>query len=209
MYELQNNTTAVSELPSSNPSKPKLYWKRNSSLIFKTFLYQIVMSLFGMMMFGAVQKVPLINIIGSAIIIFFFHYIMVSQMYRAGSKNCESDCAHKLSSFAWAGFLFALIAFIPTILMSTYSLFFPPFSELGEKTNGYPYLNYLLNKTFFQGMYASVFQWFAPTSGTYDAVGNANSILIQVKIFAFTAIPGILSSGFGYLAGYLNFKKEK
>lgn len=173
----------------------------NFGLIFKTFLYQIVMSLFGFMMYGATYRISFLLIIGSTIVIVFFHYIMVTQMYQKGAKNAEYDIAHKSSSPIWIGFVFALIAFVPTILLSVLSMVFPPFLANGDPAgNGYAF--YLINKFFFQGMYQSIHQWIIPAqSGT--AVLNGLCIWHLISV-----IPGIISCGIGYLVGYLRFRKS-
>ena len=185
---------------------------RNSGLMVKTFLYQIVMSLFGFMMYGATYKIPLLLIIGQATIILFFFYILSSQMYQSGAKTCEYDHGHGCSSSPAAGFLFALIAFLPTIVLAVVSVVTPPYIQ-ADVPNTAGYLSYLGNHTFLQGMYAGITQTIYPTvaGGASDALAQANAVAINARCFLhlFGAIPGILASGIGYLTGYLGFKKNK
>ena len=56
-------------------------FSRNAGLMLKTFLYQVVMSLFGFMMYGATYKIPFLLIVGQATIVLFFFYILTTQMY--------------------------------------------------------------------------------------------------------------------------------
>ncbi len=187
-------------------------FSRNSGLILKTFLYQIVMSLFGFMMYGATYKIPLLLVIGQTTVVLFFFYIMSSQMYKGGAKMCEYDRGHSLSSSPAAGFLFALFAFLPTIILAIISVVSPPFSESGT-ANTAGYLSYLGNHTFLQGMYVGITQTIYPTAagGANEALAAANASAINSRcvLHLFGAIPGILACGIGYLLGYQNFKMSK
>ncbi len=178
-------------------------FSRNLSLIFKTFLYQIVMSIFGLMMYGATSRIRILLIVGSICVIAFFIYIMFSQMYQQGSKNCEYDIAHQTSSPLFVGFVFALIAFLPTIIASTVSIFMPPFAPDGNVLSEAGYIFYLINKTFLQGMYTSLHNAIVPTVAHTDAL-NAQPMLHLIS-----AIPGIIVCGVAYLVGYLRFRSEK
>lgn len=186
------------------------FMKRNYGLILKTFLYQVVMSLFGFMMYGAIRTIPLLSVVGAATIILFFLFIMGSQMYQKAAKNCEFDRAHGTKSSPLAGFLFAFLAFLPAILVSLYGFVFPPYNADGTAAHATPFL---LNKTFLQGMYISVVQaLFKTTSqGASATVAAENALALngQAKLFLFTSIPGIITSGVGYLAGYHSFMKDK
>lgn len=188
------------------------WFTRNTGLMLKTFLYQVVMSLFGFMMYGATYKIPLLLVIGQATVIIFFFYIMSSQMYQSGAKQCEYDHGHETNSSPYAGFLFAVIAFLPTILLAILSVLVPPFAE-GGASNTAGYISYLCNHTFLQGMYVGITQTIYPTAagGASEALAAANAVAINARcvIHLFGAIPGILAGGIGYLIGYLNFKRDK
>lgn len=186
-------------------------FSRNYGLIVKTFLYQIVMSLFGFMMYGATYKIPILLIVGQATVLLFFFYIMGSQMYQGGAKMCEYDISHSHSSSPFAGFLFALVAFFPTFLLAVLSLLVPPYAESGA-TNTAGYLSYLCNHTFLQGMYVGITQEIFPTAagGADEALMLANISAINSRciLHLFGAIPGFLIGGFGYLIGYKRFLKS-
>lgn len=187
-------------------------FSRNAGLILKTFLYQVVMSLFGFMMYGATYRIPLLLVVGQTTIVLFFLYIMSSQTYQSGAKSCEYDRSHGTKSNPWAGFLFMLIAFLPTIVLAIVSVLIPPFPADGA-TNTAGYLSYLGNHTFLQGMYVGITQYIYPTSsgGAAEALmlANAEAINSRCLIHLFGAIPGILAGGIGYLVGFLQFSKEK
>lgn len=188
------------------------WFTRNTGLMVKTFLYQVVMSLFGFMMYGATYKIPLLLVIGQATVILFFFYIMSSQMYQSGAKQCEYDRSHDSHSSPSAGFLFALLAFLPTIILALISVIVPPFAESGD-SNTAGYISYLCNHTFLQGMYVGITQTVFPTAagGANEALAAANAAAINSRCFIhlFGAIPGILAGSIGYMLGYLNFKKDK
>lgn len=187
-------------------------FSRNYGLILKTFLYQIVMSLFGIMMYLATKSNPLLLIAGQASLIIFFLYIMSTQMYQGGYKAMEYDKGHGTVSSPAMGFLFAFLAFLPTILLSFWTVITPPFDAAGTANAG-GYIPFLLNKNFLQGMYIGIVQTLVPTSagGSSEALAAANAAAMnrQCLVYLAGAIPGILASGIGYLVGHLSFSKEK
>ena len=178
------------------------FFSRNIGLILKTFLYQIVMSIFGFMIYGATYKNTILLIVGQVTVALFFFYIMVTQMFEKGSKNCEYDRCHGESSSMAAGFLFALIAFLPTIILSVISLIAPPFAADGNILNGGGYVAYLMNKSFLQGMYSGIHQILVPPVQGTDVLNG------QCLWFLVGAIPGWLICGVSYLIGYRQFKKN-
>lgn len=188
------------------------WFTKNAGLMLKTFLYQVVMSLFGFMMYGATYKISLLLVIGQATVILFFFYIMFTQTYQSGAKTCEYDHGHGTKSSPAAGFLFALIAFLPTTILALVSVIVPPFAD-GGASNTTGYISYLCNHTFLQGMYVGITQTIYPTvaGGANEALAAANAAAINSRciLHLFGAIPGICAGGFGYLMGYLNFKKDK
>ena len=185
---------------------------RNAGLILKTFLYQIVMSLFGFMMYSATYKIPFLLVIGQITVVLFYFYILTTQMYQGGAKQSEYDLSHKEKSSALAGFLFALIAFLPTFVFAIISVCSQPFTAEGA-TNTAGYLCYLGNHTFLQGMYVGITQHIFPTvsGGANDALNFANMASINARCFLhlFGAVPGILASAISYFVGYRSFRKEK
>jgi len=187
-------------------------FSRNSGLMVKTFLYQVVMSLFGVMMYGATYKIPFLLVIGQATVVLFYYYIMSSQMYKSGAKMCEYDRGHDSATSPAAGFLFALIAYLPTVLLALVSVLVPPFAQDGA-TNTAGYLSYLGNHTFLQGMYIGITQTIYPTmaGGASETLAAANAAAINSRciIHLIGAFPGIIACGVGYLLGYQNFKRDK
>ena len=186
-------------------------FSRNIGLIVKTLLYQIVMSIFGFMMYSATHSNVFLLVAGQAMVILFFLYIMFSQTLQSGGKMREYDHAHSISSSPAAGFLFAFIAFLPTILLSAWTTIYPPFAANGTPSS-IGYIPFLLNKSFLQGMYLGVAQAIFPTAatGATDALiaENANALNSQALLYLFGALPGMITCGLGYLIGYLRFDKK-
>ncbi len=187
-------------------------FSRNSALILKTFLYQIVMSFFGIMMYTATSFNPLLLGLGQGMVILFFLYIMSSQSYKMGFKSCEYDRAHGTFTSPLLGFLMALLAFLPTLCFSLWTLVFPPFSSLGE-AQGIGYVPFLLNKTFLQGMFVTLGQWIFPTEagGSSEALAIANGLALnkQCWLHLAGAFPGLLATGISFLIGHKRFSMEK
>lgn len=178
-------------------------FSKNIPLILKTFLYQIVISILGMMMYTAVSRNTALMIIGQISVLLFFFYIMWSQMYQQGAKNAEFSLSHQTPSSPFAGILFALIAFLPTILASLWTIISPPFAPNGEVLSAAGHIPYLLNKCFLMGMYSGIHQTLVPTVQGTDAL-NAQCILHLLS-----AIPGILVCSVGYAVGHIRFLSNK
>lgn len=163
------------------------------------------------MMYGATYKIPILLLVGQGTVILFFFYIMASQMYQGGAKMCEYDISHSHSSSPFAGFLFAFLAFLPTLLLAVLSLAVPPYAE-GGNTNTAGYLSYLCNHTFLQGMYVGITQKIFPTAagGADEALMLANAAAINSRclLHLVGAIPGFLIGGLSYLVGYKRFSKN-
>jgi hypothetical protein len=178
----------------------------------KTFLYQIVMSFFGIMMYTATRHNTFLFVAGQISLFIFYAYILSSQMYKAGFKAYEYDSAHQTASPAAMGFIFALIAFLPTLLLAIFSYFNPPILSDGA-SRGSGYIPYILNKSLLQGMYIGVVQHIYPTSsGGNDALlALENSIAMnnQSLLYLILPIPGILVSGISYVLGCFSFKKPR
>ncbi len=187
-------------------------FSRNIGLTVKTIVYQIVMSIFGFMMYSATRSNVFLLVAGQAMVILFFLYIMFSQMLQSGGKMKEYDHAHDTTSSPAAGFLFAFISFLPTILLAAWTMIFPPFSTNGTP-NSTGYIPFLLNKSFLQGMYLGVVQAIFPTTsaGVTDALISENSHALnsQSILYLFGALPGIITCGLGYWIGYLRFDKKR
>ena len=185
------------------------FFSRYSDLILKTFLYQIVMSFFGLMMFTATSGNAFLFLLGQIAILLFWAFILFHQGMQKGQKMCEKEPG----SSPFGGFLPALIAFLPAILLSVWSYLSKPYAPDGAGQNLVPFL---LNKTLLQGMYVGLAQKIFPTtvSGASSAVEvqNAAALNRQTLLYLFTSLPGILLCGVGYLFGHLNFsglKKKK
>ncbi len=185
---------------------------RHFGLVIKTFLYQIVMSLFGFMMYLATYKIPYLLIVGQGMVILFFLFIMASQSYNAGAKNCEYDRAHGMKSSPALGILLSLLAFLPTMVLAVVSVINPPYAT-PDSTNTLGYFSYLGNHAFLQGMYVGITQALFPTAaGTVaEGIAEANSAAINSRclVHLLGFLPGFLTSSIAYFIGYLSFKKTK
>jgi len=182
---------------------------KNKGLMLKTFLYQIVMSFFGIMMFTATSQNQFLLILGQALVILFYYYILFSQSSQYGWKTCERDCAHCTTSSPFFGFFPAIISFLPAILLSLISFLNPPYAADGTAIFASPFI---INKTFLQGMYIGIAQQLYPTTtivAQTSASENAAALNSQTFLYLFSSIPGILLTGAGYLTGYLRFAAKK
>ncbi len=184
------------------------FWKRSADYIGKTFLYQIVMSFFGIMMYEATQFNLVLYIIGTLCVLAFYAYILISQSLQKGAKMAEFDHRNKVDSSPFAGFFLSFAAFLPTIVLSAVSCIAPPYYADGSGRNVVPYI---LNRCFLQGMHLGVLQKLFPTTAegaaAEVAAANAAAANSQAPYLLLLALPWILLCGLSYLYGYKRFCK--
>lgn len=178
-------------------------FQKFKGMAIKTFLYQIVMSFLGFMLFSALSANPFLKILAIIISISFYWYILFSQTSEIGQKISESDIAHKTNTPLWSGFIAAAVSFIPTAIMSIISIISLP------SQNGIGYISFLLNKLLLQGMYIGIAQKIYPTDQQMSAIQNAASLDKQSYLFLIFIIPGILVCGSAFIYGYKKFSQKK
>ncbi len=187
-------------------------WKRGRDLIWKTFLYQIVMSFFGVMMYSVTYQNTVLFILGQVAVLGFYGFILVSQTMQKAGRIAEYDHRNAVTTSPLSGFWLSALGFVPTFVLSAITFFLPPFTADGG-SNSFALSVFQINKTFQQGMYVGIYQRIFPPADAslYAAseVGAANAAALnsQTSIMPLAVIPGILLCGFAYLYGYKHFMK--
>ena len=187
-------------------------WKRGRDLIWKTFLYQIVMSFFGVMMYSVTYQNTVLFILGQIAVLAFYGFILVSQTMQKAGRIAEYDHRNHLKTSPLMGFALCGLGFVPTLFLSLINLIWRPFTETGA-ANSFALAVFQINKTFQQGMYVGLYQRIFPPVDTslYAAseVGAANAAALnaQAGLMPLAVIPGILLCGFAYVYGYKHFLK--
>jgi len=198
-------------------------WKRGRDLVWKTFLYQLVMSFFGIMMFGSTSWNAVLSIIGMIASLAFYAYILLSQAAKKGARMAEYDHRNQSPTSPFHGFWLSSLGFLPMAVMSLINKIFPPFEH------PFSYSVFQINRTFQHGMYLSIYDRIFPTAAaeganhesyasflssiaafsqkTDAAAANAAALDAQAGIMIYFILPGILLSGLAYLWGYKNFTK--
>lgn len=174
------------------------YLSRSRGLILKTFLYQLVMSFFGIMMNTATYRNTALLVIGQVMVILFYLYIFFSQSMKAGSKECEYGMGHGVRTCPWAGTLPIFLGFVPMIALSVVSASLPPFTAEGEMSASY--LPYVFNNLLQQGVYRGIYQMLYPAGDNAGQAANAQALL-----FPFAFLPGYLAGVSGYALGWYRF----
>ncbi len=174
---------------------------RSRSLILKTFLYQLVMSFFGIMMYTATQSNTALIVIGQVMVIAFYLYIFFSQSMQAGSKECEYALGHKIKSSPWIGALPILAGFIPMIVLSLWGAVQPPCRADGSYSASYA--PYLLNNLLQQGVYQGIYSWLCPVKEAASESINARALLFPAAF-----LPGWIAGTLGYAFGWYRFKSD-
>ncbi|MBQ3865552.1 MAG: hypothetical protein II776_01525 [Clostridia bacterium] len=182
---------------------------RGKGLIFKTFLYQVVMSFFGIMMYTATFRNTALMVIGTVMVIAFYLFIFFRQSMQAGSKECEYGIAHRSNTSPWSGCLLVLLGFLPMIALSVWSVFQPPY--LADGSSGAAIVPFTVNKVLQQGVYQGVYQMLWPTVSGDAGVGPANAAALnhQALLFPFAFLPGWIAGSAGYAVGWNRFKMDK
>ena len=181
------------------------FMSRSVPLIIKTFLYQLVMSFFGIMMFTATSRNTALMVIGQILVIGFYLYIFFSQSMQAGSKECEYGIGHETKTTPWMGLIPILLGFVPMILLSVWGAIQPPFAPDGSQSASY--VPYLLNNLLQQGVYSGNYAHLFPAGDTAEQAAQA----INARALLFTAafLPGWIAGSLGYIYGWRRFTGSK
>ena len=182
---------------------------RNRGLILKTFLYQVVMSFFGVMMYLATYRNAALFVIGQTAVILFSFYIFFSQSMQAGSKECEYGFAHKEEkSSPWFGLLPVFLGFLPMIVLSLWNVFLPPYQASGEPGSIFAFGPFELNKVLQQGVFEGIYQVLFPTVSGDSGVAaeNAAALNAQARVFPFAFLPGWIAGSAGFAFGWFRFR---
>lgn len=178
------------------------YLSRVKGLILKTFLYQLVMSFFGIMMNTATSRNTALLVIGQVMVIAFYLYIFFSQSMQAGSKECEYGVGHGAETSPWLGAVPLILGFVPMIVLSVFSAAVPPFTAGGGQSASY--VPYVFNNLLQQGVYRGVYQMLYPVGDNAGQAANAQALL-----FPFAFLPGFLAGTGGYVFGWYRFKGDE
>ena len=178
------------------------FLSRNRGLALKTFLYQLVMSFFGTMMFTATSRNQALLVIGQVMVIAFSLYIFFYQSMQAGSKECEFGIGHGVKTCAWAGILPVFLGFVPMILLSVWGALVPPVNADGGASSSY--VPYVINNLLQQGVYQGIYSMAYPIAeGDLGQATNARALL-----FPFAFLPGFMAGSAGFAFGWFRFRKD-
>ena len=172
----------------------KKFFHDYSYSIFKMFLYQIAIALFGIALFSPTIKDGLetLNLVTSIFAIIFYLFLIYVLTWEIGAKDRVSVDAKKKTYRPHTGLLLSLIANIPNLLLAFVNMIF---------TLVNPLASFRVIPTLLHGMYWGVIRNITlPIGGEYLA-------LQQIWVtFYLLVIPAMLTCWLAYFMGFKNIR---
>ena len=175
-----------------------MFLKENGGKIFKTFGFSMVLSIFGFMLFMATIKNPALLVVGFAVMLCCYLYLMYEPMWQLGGNDKLSPTA---KGFSAKGLVIMIVAFLPAAVLTLLCIIIPPTAiTIGEVTDyNWTYALFQIIRLLFHGIYVGIVQYLLPFSS--DA-GNISNLALQPIFLLISLIPGILAGALGYFLGY-------
>jgi uncharacterized membrane protein len=172
----------------------KNFFKKYSYTMFKLFLNQFAIALFGIALFSACSRTEskALVVVTSIFSVLFYLFLQYAVMWEVGAKDGISAVARKQSRGLWRGFVIALIANSINILLAILVLSgtFAPAETFAKNMSG----ACSLISTFLQGMYAGIM--LQPLNGL--------NLLHYAWMHFAIVVPSVLVCGLAYIFGSFN-----
>lgn len=169
-----------------------MFFKKNLNIILKTLGFNIVLSIFGTMMYMAtLNSGKALTFIGTAIMFCCYCYLMYEPLWNLGGKD---GVANPKRGFPLKGLSIAAIAFSPALICLIICLFIAPTDiQIDGVTVGYNWTwpLFQIAKLLFGGIYYSLANFF------FEKQWSA-----QVLFLLITNLPGIIACTLGYCLGH-------
>ena len=173
--------------------------KSNGPLILKTLLYQIALSLLGMMLGTATGSYAALRLIGAVCAVAVYLYIVGLQFWNKGSRDAVRGEPKK---FPLTGLAASLIAFAPSVV-SVLICAFSPMTDASGAAN-WVFALFAVTKLCFMGVYFGFAGAFYPTNADMTQAQIISASQSQASFFAFALIPAIVVGAVCYALGYNN-----
>ncbi len=169
----------------------KNFFKKYSYTMFKLFLNQFAIALFGIALFSACSRTEskALVVVTSIFSVLFYLFLQYAVMWEVGAKDGISATARKTSRGLWRGFVIGAVAGVLNILMALLALL-GSFGAVGGKLHGIGAIGKVIGMLL-QGMYMGILSM---------DVGGA---MLRTHAWPYFVIilPGIIVSGVAYIIG--------
>lgn len=175
------------------------FFKSNGKLIFKTFMFQIVISLLGTMLGTATGAWSALRLAGTVFAVLVYFYIIGSQFWTKGSNDVIKKPENYNPVY---GFISGFIAFVPALICVLICCFVPMSDFDGNTT--WVFALFAVVKLLFMGAYYGFAATLYPTNinSTQEQIVAAN--FAQSFFFIWMLIPAVLVCGICYILGSKN-----
>jgi hypothetical protein len=175
------------------------FFKSNGKLIFKTFMFQIVISLLGTMLGTATGSWSALRLVGTVFAVLVYFYIIGSQFWNKGSNDFIKKTERYNPLF---GFLGGFFAFVPALVSILICCFLPMVDFDGNTT--WVFALFAVVKLLFMGVFFGFAATLYPTgiNSTEAQIVAANAS--QSFFFLWMIIPSVLVCGLCYVMGAKN-----
>ena len=181
------------------------FLKEHSYEIFKLFLTQIGIAVFGLVLAFATSSNKILFLFSSIFASIFYCCLLYSEGWEIGSKDMSRVANKRMNYSPFKGvyfalfsnsvnFIFVLIMFISLFLGSVIQIF------------GNAYVIVFFIERTICAMFMGINQYFSPTNIVDGVEYLVNDTIFQPLFYLVATIPSILSVGLGYFMG-VNDKK--
>lgn len=181
------------------------FFERYSYTVFKLFLNQFAIGIFGAVITLALSKIggkdealsDTVMIIASVLATVFYLFLTYTTIWPVGGKDRISADVGKLSTMPMRGVLLSLIANIPGLIIATLYVISEFAGQTGMK------LAMRVATLFLNGMYYGIL------AGAPAGAADAAKLLNYWWMYFLVILPAIIVTGVGYYLGTRNFHLTK
>lgn len=175
------------------------FFRSNLRLIAKTFVFQIVISLLGMMLGTATGAYTALRLVGAVCADLVYLYVLGLHFWRKGAEDAIKGEAKK---FPLTGLWVSLIAFLPSIVCVLISFILPMAGADGAQN--WVFAVFVVTKLVFMGVYFGFAAVMYPTGADMTSSQIIEASKGQSGFFVVALIPAIIVCTVAYVLGYKN-----
>ena len=183
------------------------FLKCYSPLMLKLFGNQVIISLLSNMLFGTLNKFPLLLTIGTVLALGVYFYMQHRVVWEYACAETIKHPSLQYHFGSLTGLIVGLGCGLPAFLFNLIPVISPMYiTETNNLSGGISYLCYTVSKFFFNGQYVAIMDSIFPTVVTevVDPViahQNATQILQSIPVYLLTIIPLALVCWFSFWLG--------
>ncbi len=183
------------------------FFKYHTPLMLKLLGNQVIISLLSNMLFGTLNKIPILLTIGTVMALGVYFYMQHRLVWEHACAETLKHPDLQLHVGAFTGFIVGFGCGIPAFIINLIPVLSPMYiTETNNLSGGISYLCYAIGKFFFNGQYVAIMDSFFPTVVTKvadEAIGrqNATNIINSIPFYLLTILPLALVCWFSFWLG--------